>query len=160
MAWIIGMLAAGAVLLMLEILTPTFGVLAMLAVVAFCAAVYACFLTNIVLGSVVLIALIVAVPLYLIMLVKWLPKNPISRGIFLHEAHKGEGEGVPDADSLESLIGRTGTTETPLRPAGMIRINGRRLSALAEGELIDAGQEVTIVRINGSDVLVRATKSQ
>jgi membrane-bound serine protease (ClpP class) len=159
MAWIIGMLAAGAVLLMLEILTPTFGVLAMLAVVAFCVAVWACFLENMVLGFVVLIALMVAVPLYLIMLVKWLPKNPLSRGLFLQKAHEGEGEGVPDADSLQTLIGRNATTETPLRPAGMIRVNGRRLSALAEGDLIDAGQEVTIVRVNGSDVLVRTAES-
>jgi membrane-bound serine protease (ClpP class) len=155
MAWIIGLLVAGAVLLMLEILTPTFGILAMLAVVAFCAGVWACFLENAMLGLIVLIALIVVIPLYLVMLVKWLPQNPLSRGLFLQKAHEGEGEGVPDAGSLQTLVGRSATTETPLRPAGMIRVNGRRISALAEGDLIDAGKNVTIVRVSGSDVMVR-----
>ena len=152
----ITLLLTGFILLFLEIITPTFGVLAAAAVTAMCMVIWQCFSISTLWGMISLISLLILVPVYLTVLVKLLPKTPLAGRLFLKSARAGRGDAVPDADSLDELIGKSGVAETLLRPAGMVRIDGRRVSALAEGDLIAEGQAVHIVRISGSDVIVRS----
>jgi membrane-bound ClpP family serine protease len=152
----ITLVLTGFILLFLEIITPTFGVLAAAAVTAMCMVIWQCFSYGTIWGMVALISLLILVPVYLTVLVKLLPKTPLAGRLILKRARTGSADAVPDADELDELIGKTGIAETLLRPVGMVRIEGRRLSALAEGDLIDEGQPVHVVRVSGSDVIVRA----
>jgi membrane-bound serine protease (ClpP class) len=58
-------------------------------------------------------------------------------------------------DWLYPLIGRRGRTLTPLRPAGSVDFDGRRLDGLSEGGYIDAGTPVSGVRVRGRYLVVR-----
>jgi membrane-bound serine protease (ClpP class) len=153
----ITLVIAGLVLLFLEIITPTFGLLAATAVAAMCMVVWQVFVSyGAFWGMTVLIALLVLIPVYLTALVKILPKTPLAGRLIMRNARMDrQGEAIPDAGSLDGLVGKTGTAETLLRPAGMVRIDGKRLSALAEGDLISEGQSVRVIRVSGSDVIVR-----
>ena len=51
-------------------------------------------------------------------------------------------------------IGREGVTQTPLRPSGIIVIDGERKSVVTEGEFLDAGKTVRIIHVNGSRIVV------
>jgi membrane-bound serine protease (ClpP class) len=45
-------------------------------------------------------------------------------------------------------------TLTPLRPAGIIDVEGVRLDVLTRGEFIEKGKEVKIIDIVGSRIVV------
>jgi len=152
---IVALIVAGLVLLMLEILTPSFGLLAATAVAALCGGVWICYGYSPTLGTVVLVALIVGVPMYLAFMVRWLPNTALGQRLFLKRATHAEGEGVPDANELAQLVGKTGTAETLLRPSGAIRVDGKRFVALSESGIISRGQAVKVVRAGGANVIVR-----
>ncbi|MCX8035517.1 MAG: hypothetical protein N3D11_00405 [Candidatus Sumerlaeia bacterium] len=66
------------------------------------------------------------------------------------EAKKGFA-GVPD---LSQLVGREGTVLTDLRPVGTVVVGGRRLDAVTQGEFLERGTPVKIIRIEGAQVVV------
>ena len=143
---IVVLFIAGLVFLLLEILTPMFGVLVALGMVAFGAVVWLCFTLSQVLGIAVLLSLVVVIPAYMALLVKLLPRSPLGRRLFLGRATAADGEATPEADEHASMVGKEGIAETPLRPSGAIRIDGRRTVATAESGMIQEGARVKVVR--------------
>ena len=65
------------------------------------------------------------------------------------------------AASLEnpgaSAVGKIAVVETVLRPAGKIRLEGNTYDAVSEGEFIDAGKKVRVLRSQGYALVVRAS---
>ena len=59
------------------------------------------------------------------------------------------------ADSLEHLLGKTGKSLTPLRPAGTAFIENQRIDVVAESGLIDPENSICVVRVEGNRVVVR-----
>jgi membrane-bound serine protease (ClpP class) len=53
------------------------------------------------------------------------------------------------------LLGKTGITETKLRPSGMILVDGKRFSAVADGEFMDENTPVRVIRTEGNRIVVR-----
>ena len=65
-----------------------------------------------------------------------------------------------DADSREQdarsrYLGRTATAVTPLRPGGIVEIEGERLEVQTEGEFIAAGSAVRVVAMDRRRFFVR-----
>jgi membrane-bound ClpP family serine protease len=54
-----------------------------------------------------------------------------------------------------SLVGRFGQTVTPLRPAGAVVFDGRRVDAVSEGVFIDVGAWVKCIEETGMKIVVR-----
>ena len=50
--------------------------------------------------------------------------------------------------------GRAGRAPSPLRPAGIAVIEGKRVDVVSEGEHIDAGQFIEVTRVDGNRVVV------
>ena len=154
--WIIVLLLAAALaLLFLEILTPTFGLLAVLATAGLIAAAWLSFTQSTAAGVGVSAGVLIGVPIYLVALVKILPRTRFGQMLFLKSTEVGKAEGIPEAAFYEQLIGSVGVAETPLRPAGAVRAAGRRIDAMAEGGLIEKGEKVRILRVSGSSCVVR-----
>jgi membrane-bound serine protease (ClpP class) len=63
--------------------------------------------------------------------------------------HPAEGAG---------LLGATGVSLTPLRPAGIAELAGRRVDVISQGEFIEAGQAVEVVEEAGHRVVVRSRR--
>ena len=68
----------------------------------------------------------------------------------------------PDAAQLVSeqeergqVLGLTGRAITPLRPSGVIEIDGKRIEVTTEGGFVAAGSEVKVVAINRRQYFVR-----
>lgn len=72
---------------------------------------------------------------------------------------------APDADQLEphaeesarlaQLVGKYGRTLTVLMPGGLVEVEGSRLHAFSEGQVVDLGKSVLILEARGTRVLVR-----
>lgn len=62
---------------------------------------------------------------------------------------------VAPAPQLSLYLGKQGIALTPLRPAGSVEIDGRRLDVVTEGEFIHHGAEVEVIKVEGTRVVVR-----
>ena len=63
-------------------------------------------------------------------------------------------------EALHRLIGRRGRAMTPLRPAGSVEFDGRRLDGISEGVFIDGGTLVSAVRVRGRFLVVCRSRTQ
>jgi len=72
----------------------------------------------------------------------------------LHDAITDEESEVQIAN-LQTYVGRTGEACITLRPVGIAEFDGKRLDVMAEGEFIEKGQPVVVVRIEGRNVIVQ-----
>jgi membrane-bound serine protease (ClpP class) len=86
---------------------------------------------------------------------KFLPRTPFGRRLVLEtELSAGSGfDSSPPSD--HRLIGKQGVSSTPLHPAGIAEFQGERVDVVSEGELIDAGVAVKVVKVDGNRVVVR-----
>ena len=154
-ALILVLIFAALVLFLLEILTPSFGLLGAMGTIALVVAAWKGFALSTAVGWIMVIAMVCLVPAYLVLLVKWLPATPLGKRVFLRKARRGEGDGTPQAEKYQSLVGRTGVAETQLRPSGAVRIDHDRVIAVAESGLIEKGCSVTVIKSTGTNVVVR-----
>ena len=74
--------------------------------------------------------------------------------LVLNDTESNEA-GYRSTEDLDVLLGREGVTTTVLRPTGMAEFDGVRLNVVSEGEFIQSGTRVQIVRVEGSRILVR-----
>jgi membrane-bound serine protease (ClpP class) len=65
------------------------------------------------------------------------------------------GEGTSVVAGLEQLTGQIGEATTPLRPSGTVTIGGKRIDAVTDGEYIEAGSPIRVVRAHGMGIIVR-----
>lgn len=67
-----------------------------------------------------------------------------------------ESEAVNPADgSPETLIGKTGTALTPLRPSGIALIDGKRYSVESQATFIEKDSEITVLSVDGPKITVK-----
>jgi len=56
---------------------------------------------------------------------------------------------------LSYLLGKKGTAVTPLRPAGIMEVEGSRFDVVSEGSYVPAGAPVEVVKVEGRRIVVR-----
>ena len=87
----------------------------------------------------------------------WLfPRTKIGRAFILHaDANRADGFQAPPQELIH-LVGKSGKSITPLRPAGAALINNQRVDVVTLGDYINAEIEVEVVLVEGSRVVVRS----
>ncbi len=140
----------GVLLLLAEIFViPGFGVAGIGGIAAILASIYFTFGDQ-TLYVASLAVLIVAAGLLLA--VRLLPRTRTGRALVLESAIAGE---APPEAKLRPLEGAIGKALTPLRPAGVAQFGERKVDVVAEGEFIEKGSTVRVVRVEGVRVVVR-----
>jgi len=66
-----------------------------------------------------------------------------------------ESNDVPLPPNFTSLLRQSGKALTTLRPGGTIEIQGRRHDAVSEGQFIEAGEAIQVVKLDGQIIVVR-----
>jgi len=88
-------------------------------------------------------------------LLRFLPRLPFGRRLIL-ETGLAAGEGYASAPAGDSnWLGKSGTAFSPLRPAGIVEIDGERVDVVSDGEFIDAGALIVLTRVDGNRIVVR-----
>ncbi|KAB2480245.1 MULTISPECIES: NfeD family protein [Staphylococcus] len=102
----------------------------------------------------VVIALILSIIEWVI-LVKIFKRNiPFLDKVVLKDSTNTES-GYTSHDDRSHLVGKTATTLTDLRPAGIISYGTERIDAVSDGSFILRNKEVTILEVEGTRVVVR-----
>ncbi len=159
-ALIVMLIIAGLVTFLLEILTPTFGLLALIGTAASVASVWLAFTISSIFGWVLIVLLLVGVPAYLSLMIKLLPRSPVGKRLFLGKVDTAKAQATPQLEQNESLVGQIGVTESLLRPSGAVRVAGNRVIGIAEGGIIQKGVEVKVLRTHGPDVIVQEVQQK
>jgi membrane-bound serine protease (ClpP class) len=147
--------AIGVVLLAAEILLPTGGVLVVVALLFFALGVGTILLYGDTLEAAVAIGgLAVGLPAAgFVAVTAW---RRLSIGSALDSGiAEATANDLPQLAGLDALKGRVGKTRSPLRPSGTVEFDGRRVDAMTEGMMLDAGVWVRCVDVKGGKVIVR-----
>jgi membrane-bound serine protease (ClpP class) len=94
----------------------------------------------------------VLVPLVIVMGFKLFPKSPFGKRMVAGGLSFASQASLDQRDL--ALVGQDGTIEADCRPAGMARIDGRRVDVVTRGEWIEAGTRVRVVEVQGNRVVV------
>ncbi len=102
----------------------------------------------------VVLALLAALIASLVVL-RFLPRLPFGRQLVLQtELPAAQGyASAPDSD--RRWLGTQGLAHSTLRPAGIAELNGERVDVVSDGELIEAGEPIEVVRVDGNRIVVR-----
>ena len=156
------LVGAGLILLAIEVfVTPGFGVTGILGIAALLGGlglslVGAGATWAVILGAVgqAAVSLLLAIAASLVLL-RFLPRLPIGRRLVL-ETELTAREGFASAPETDrAWLGKRGTTVSPLRPAGIADVEGERVDVVSDGEFIDAGDPITVIRVDGNRIVVR-----
>lgn len=157
------LVSAGLILLGLELFViPGFGVAGILGILAVVAGLSSSLFgagasLNAILVAVSRVAISSAVAIVAgLVLMRFLPSLPGGRKLVLATALVGGGRS--DSDPVLPS-GTVGTTLTQLRPAGLAAFGARRVDVVSDGDFVEAGQPVKVLRDEGHRVVVTVERS-
>ncbi|MDP4115424.1 MAG: NfeD family protein [Bacteroidota bacterium] len=152
----------GIILIALEIFViPGFGVAGVLGIILVIASIFMSLMgtmpiwdMNHVSTAVLQLGSALVASIILIMiLIKYLPKSERFNKLVLKESI---GKGVEFAvfPGKEKLLNAEGIAISTLRPAGIADFNGDRIDVVTEGDYVEAGTKIKVIRIEGVKVVV------
>ncbi|PZE22702.1 NfeD family protein [Paenibacillus xerothermodurans] len=143
----------GVVLLFIEIFVPSFGILGVLGIASLLSGVVLAAndtkeaALNLAVAS-GLAAVVVAIA------IKYFHRHGVWNRFILREKLSTE-QGFISSTSRTDLLGKSGLSITPLRPAGTIVIGDERVDVVTSGEFIPVNKQVVVVQVEGSRIVVR-----
>ena len=83
------------------------------------------------------------------------PKSRIGRATILSQQEHSQDGFRASSDEFASLVGVRGVALSPLRPAGIALVEGKRISVVTEGGFIRSNTPIEVVGVASSRVVVR-----
>ncbi len=77
------------------------------------------------------------------------------RFVLTADLHRDPGDDAREQDTRSRYLGRAAVAVTPLRPGGIVEIDGERVEVQTEGEFIAAGSAVRVVAMDRRRFFVR-----
>ena len=151
MVLVVTLLLAGAILLLAETVLPGMiaGTIGLLCLIAGVSAGYQEF--GVATGNWILLGTLVGLLIGFMLWVKYFPTSRFGRRYTSNGVVGDIGTERPE------LVGQSGLAHTALRPAGVALIAGQRVDVVAEGVLIERGESVQVIAVEGMRVVVRKT---
>lgn len=143
----------GVILVIIEL----FVVGAVLGILGFIAIIGSFILVGdnlLVMGAIIAVALILTTIEWVILVKGFNRKIPFFEKVILRDSTNKES-GYTSHDDRSHLIGKVCTTFTALRPSGIILVDDDRIDAVSDGNFIQKDQQVKIVQVEGTRVVVR-----
>ncbi len=144
----------GIVLLTIEAFAPGFGIpgvggiISIVVSIVLAADSVATAVTSLFIAFVLTIVAIV-------LILKYAPKHHFFDKIVLKTSEKPEYGYLATKTKLDHLVGEIGIVKTFLRPAGTVELNGELLDVVSEGDYIESGTTVKVIKVEGRRIIVR-----
>jgi len=158
--WGMVLIAVGLLLIVMEALLPSGGVLGLISGVCALAGVVLMWRHSTGWGATGTLVVLILGPTAFFWSVGLLPNTPLGRRLIGapsdDEAAEKELEEMERVSARRALVGTRGVAVTDLKPSGEIEIDGKGYDARGEQDWIDAGTPVEVVSLGSFDVVVRA----
>jgi len=160
--WAAILLGAGLLLVGLEFLIPSSGILGVLSGFAVLAGIALAFIYGgAAWGFSFIVIAVLSIPGILILGFQWLPYTPFGKKLLVEIPTSEEVlSDTATRRNMRSLIGVIGKSVTPILPSGSIEVEGRILDAVSQGMPIEANMPVQIIDIQGTRIIVRPYDGQ
>jgi membrane-bound serine protease (ClpP class) len=91
------------------------------------------------------------------LIARFLPKVPYANRLMLSPPtdRSQTQSALPGADEAALLLGAIGTTNTPLRPSGVVRFDDKFVDVVSDGGFIPAGTRVQVFAVEGTRIVVK-----
>ena len=147
-------LIVGFVCVTIELFTPGFGVpgltgLALLLIGVIVAA------DSLLEGILLTIIIVLVLCLLFAIAVRSASEGALAKSPLVLKESTAKADGFTSGEDLTYFLGHEGVVTTMLRPIGTADFEGVKLEVLAEGEFIEAGRAVKVVRVEGRKIVVR-----
>ena len=151
MVLVVTLLLAGAILLLAETVLPGMiaGTIGVLCLIAGVSAGYQEF--GVATGNWILLGTLVGLLIGFMLWVKYFPTSRFGR------RYTSSGVVGDIGTERPELVGQSGLAHTALRPAGVAVIGGQRVDVVTEGAMIERGDAVHVIAVEGLRVVVRKT---
>lgn len=151
-------LIVGYVLLVVEMCVPGFGapgilgtILAVLGLIAM--------QPNPVEGLILVVAYVLLLLIALMICLRSVAHGRLSKSRLILKEVSTQADSA-ETNDLNYFVGKVGMAHTPLRPAGIADLDGVRLNVVTEGDFIERGMPVRVVRVDGNRIVVAANNQQ
>lgn len=144
-----------AVLLVVEIFVPSFGLITIFGLSCLAGGIAIFFRYGAFTGWMGIITALVSIPTVWIITYRIFPKTPFGKRVILANPKRPPGDAIPDTPQLESMLGSVGMVISPLRPVGMCDFDGKRIECVAETAYIEKDKKVKVIHIEGTQLTVR-----
>jgi membrane-bound ClpP family serine protease len=148
-----------AILLVLEIFVPSFGLLTLFSLSCLAAGVMIFFKYGTITGWIGVTWAGVIIPIVWVIAYRMFPKSRFGKQVTLGNPDREIGDAIPDSKQLEAMLGSEGTVLTPLRPVGMCNFNGKRIECVAETGYIDTESKIRVIHVEGTQLTVRLVEN-
>lgn len=152
------LLGLGVLLLFIEIvLLPGFGAAGVPGIVLICVGIGIVWSEHGIETASIYGGATIAVIIPLSILGLWLaPRTKFGRTVILDAAESSADGFQAPPKELANLVGQSGQSLSPLRPAGAALIDSRRVDVVTRGEFIEPETDVEVIFVEGSRVVVRS----
>jgi len=150
MTLLVTLLLAGIALLLAEVFLPGMvaGVLGVVCLLGAAVVGFAEFGPKV--GSLILIAELLAGTVLTILWMRYFPKTPLGKKYILDASTAAHAPTEP-----EKWLGHEGVALTDLRPAGSARLDGAKVDVITSSEHLEAGTPIKVIRVDGPSIFVR-----
>jgi membrane-bound serine protease (ClpP class) len=163
-SWEIALFVVGVLLILLEVLViPGFGVAGIAGAALTVGSLGAMLVGNVGLyfpeGGIRRATEVLGITLFLFGIVviaalRYLPRAARFSAVVLHDESPSERVPIGSERAAEPAVGTLGQAATPLRPWGVALLLDRRVEVVTEGEFVEAGTPVRVVRAAGGRIVV------
>lgn len=153
------LIVLGAVLLVLEIFIPSFGLLTCCAIASVVAGLWVFFRESTSAGWTGVGIAVVLMPIVWVLTYRAFPKTPFGKSVTLEGPEREKGDAIPDTGELEGMLGANGVVISPLRPVGMCDFDGQRLECVAETGFVEKDKLIVVIHVEGTQLTVRTKEN-
>ena len=83
------------------------------------------------------------------------PDSEVGKTIVAAGGSFDSGLAPEDEENFAALVGKTGTSDSILRPSGRAVFDGKVYTVEADGEFIESGRGIAVTRVRGNRIIVR-----
>ena len=149
----IALFIGGVIFIIIEILTPTIGLLAGIGVVAILYSLILAMGGDINAIYMMAISLVIAIIIFAVILKK-LPSSRLWKKLILTNTSSTE-QGYVSSMDYSKYLNKEGVVLSELRPSGSVEIDVVPVDVVSEGKFISKGEKVRVVKIEGVRIIVR-----
>lgn len=147
----------GIIFLIIEAFIPGFGIFGISGLTAVITAIILA-ASSIASGVYMLLVSLIISGIAAFLAFKYLKRKGALKSIILSESATREA-GYSTSQDYSYLLGKKGITVTPLRPSGIVEIEGKRYDMVSDGSYLSSGEEVEVGKVEGYRIIVRKIKS-
>ena len=150
------LLIAGFILVGIEMVLPGFSAPGISGIICLIAGIFV-LSDSVMEAAIITIAVLAVLGILMVVILGMISKGKLKTPIILEEEQK-RTDGYLSSSDLNYLLGKKGTAETDLRPAGVARIDDIKFDVMSDGNYINKGSVLEIIRVEGSKLVVREIK--